>query len=204
MEDNSIVKDFYESNYDEHGRAGRETLEFARSKIIIARHLAGDAMEVADIGGATGAYSFWLAEMGHNVHLLDLAQNHIDAAVQNAHDSGVSLASYTCADARRLPYDNQSMDMVLLMGALYHLHSPQERLACLAEAHRVLRPGGLLICTVTCRYNLVISAMKYKLFDHYSREYIEETMRTGRHPKANFYAHTPDEILAELASARFE
>lgn len=204
MENNDKVKAFYEEYIKEDERQGRETLEFTRSKDIISRYLTKPNMEIADIGGATGAYSFWIAQMGHQVHLLDLAQSHIDIAKEKSQELGVALSSYVCADARELPYDSNTMDMVLLMGALYHLHSPQARLKCLSEAFRVLKPGGLILCTVMSRFGLVIAVQKYKLFDDYSREYIEDTLNTGIHDKANFYAHTPNEIVSEMQSVGFE
>jgi len=203
MENNDKVKAFY-GEYKEDEREGRETLEFVRSKIIISRCLAKPGMEIADVGGATGAYSFWLAGMGHRVHLLDLAANHIELAKQKGLEKGVALASYECADARELPYDDNSMDIVLLMGALYHLHSSRARNKCLSEAYRVLKPGGLILCTVMSRYGLLIATQKYRLFDSYSRKYVEDSLNTGIHDKANFYAHTPDEIVLEMSSAQFK
>ena len=52
------------------------------------------------MAGGAGVYSFWLASLGHRVHLLDLAKNHIDIARAHGDEVGVALDSYTCADAR--------------------------------------------------------------------------------------------------------
>ena len=81
IEDNNEVKTFYEEK-NEDGRVEWEPLEFARSKLIISRYIRNDTIEIADICGGTGAYSFWLAGMGYRVHLLDLAQKHIYIAKQ--------------------------------------------------------------------------------------------------------------------------
>ena len=203
MEDNNNVIAFYENNYKEDEREERETLEFFRSKDIISRYLAKPCMEIADVGGATGAYSFWLASMGHQVHLLDLLQNHIEIAKRKSKENGLALASYLCADARELPYNSECMDMVLLIGALYHLHSPEARVKCLLEAYRVIKPGGLILCTVINRWNTVIAPLKYKIFDSYGLEYLEKALTTGAFEKGNFYSHTPDEIIEEITSAGF-
>lgn len=205
MEANDKVKDFYEK-YDEDLRENNETLEFTRTKIIIARYLTGNNMEIADICGATGVYAFWLAGMGHKVHLLDLAQKHIDIAKQKSKDHSINLASYTCADARDIPFGDSSMDMVLLMGALYHLRSPESRSKCLNEAFRVLKPGGVALCTVICRYTILIATLKYQLFHRYGIEDIEDMLVTGMCDKNTIpmsYAHTPDEIISELSASGF-
>ena len=47
-------------------------------------------------------------------------------------------------DARDLPHQDDSFDAVLMLGPLYHLTDPSHRARALAEAHRTLRPGGLL------------------------------------------------------------
>jgi len=211
MEDNQSVKAFYENECDENAREGRETIEFARSKNIISRYLRKKDMEIADVCGATGAYSFWLAAMGHRVHLLDLAPNHIETAKQKSRASGLALASYSCADARELPYDDNSMDLVLLMGALYHFRSPASRLRCLTEAYRVLRKGGTLLCTVLNRYNFLIASLKYKhLIERMGVDPIEKALSTGIIDNPAFtslpllYGHTPGEIVSELTTAGYK
>ncbi|MGE5578762.1 MAG: class I SAM-dependent methyltransferase [Bacillota bacterium] len=209
MEDNNPVRVFYETKFNEDEREGRETLEFTRTKAIIARYLSKEVMEIADVCGATGAYSFWLAGMGHRVHLLDLARNHIELALEKSKGSGISLASYVCGDARCLPYENGSMDMVLLMGALYHLRSAEARLRCLKEAYRVLRPGGQLLCTVISRYVDIISTLKFNLFDVRGVDItdLEAALHSGVPRRVNLpsvYCHTPDGIRDEMTSAGFE
>ena len=188
MEDNNNVITFYEDKYNEGEREERESLEFFRSKNIISRYLVEPCMEIADICGAAGAYSFWLANMGHRVHLLDLVHNHIEAAKKKSQENGLTLASYSCADARELPYDAECMDMVLLMGALYHFHSSEARVKCLTEAFRVLKPSGMILCTVMNRWNTVIAPLKYKIFDSYGLQNLEKALATGAFEKANFYS----------------
>ena len=52
------------------------------------------------------------------------------------------------ADAAALPYEDASFGSLALLYVLYHLPDPA---AALAEAHRVLRPGGLLAVAVPSR-----------------------------------------------------
>ena len=209
MENNENVKLFYSTDFNEDERAGRETLEYARSKEIISRYLCEGLMDIADICGATGAYAFWLAEMGHRVHLLDLAEKHIEIARQKSAKNGIKLISYSCADARCLPYENESMDMVLLMGALYHFRSKEARIKCLSEAFRVLRKGGTLICTVMNRYNYLISSMKYGHLERLGIEPIKQALSTGVFDNTSYtrlplsYGHTPQEIVGEMTEAGF-
>jgi len=167
-------------------------------------------MNIADVGGATGAYSYWLAKMGHHVHLLDLAKNHVEIAMQKGQDTGVTLASYKCADARELPYESESMDMVLLMGALYHFRDKESRLKCLTEASRVLKKRGILITTIMNRYNYLISSLKYKhLIEGMGIEPIEKALTTGIIDNTEYtrlplsYGYIPGEIVLDMNDVGF-
>jgi SAM-dependent methyltransferase len=54
------------------------------------------------------------------------------------------------ADATALPYPDASFGSLALLYVLYHLSEPGR---ALAEAHRVLRPGGLLAVAVPSRHD---------------------------------------------------
>jgi len=205
------IKEFYES-YNEDGRLTRHDLEFARSKEIISRYLTKEEMKIADIGGASGVYSFWLASLGHNVHLLDLTPKHIEQAKAKAESTGVRLSEYLCADARQLPFENESFDLVLEMGPLYHLQSRDDRIAVLRESHRVLRKGCPVICAVISRYASMIDGFKFALAkDKEFREILANDVVTGCHnnPKnipnyfTTAYLHLPSEIKDELEESGF-
>ena len=205
-EDNDKVEAFY-AIMNENDRLISQTKEFTRSKHIISRYLFNKKMEIADIGGGTGAYSFWLAEKGHDVHLFDLTPKHIEIAEQKAKIGGVALCSYTCGDARDLPYNDESMDLVLIMGPLYHFQSQESRLKCLTEAYRILKHGGHVICTVIGRYTALVTTLKHNLFHVFSTDTLEKLIKTGMSDAFNIvqaYAHTPSEIMAELSSTGFE
>ncbi|MCL2573609.1 MAG: methyltransferase domain-containing protein [Defluviitaleaceae bacterium] len=210
MDDNSKIKSYYQDSYDEHGRMGRNHIEFVRSKEIISRYLSESPMDIADIGGATGSYSYWLASQGHNVHLLDFTPSHIDQAKEYGREHGVSLASYYCGDARNLPYEDNFFDIVLVMGPLYHLQDRDDRLMCLSEARRVLKPGGVLICALISRYASLLDGFGGMLInDEKFIEILDGGLETGMHsPKDTSYFtsaffHKPSDIESELMESGF-
>lgn len=134
------INTFYNSTMMETDRLGQHVfqLEKNRSQEIILRYLRS-SMNIADIGGATGAYSFWLHDMGHKVHLLDAAEFHIEAATKISITENKSLASISLGDARKLPFDDEQFDLVLLFGPLYHLQEKDDRIKSITEAKRVLK-----------------------------------------------------------------
>jgi SAM-dependent methyltransferase len=115
-------------------------------------------------------------------------------------------------DARSLPWSDDSFDVVLVMGALYHFQERADRLACLREAHRVLKPGGALVAAYIGRWA--------SLFDGYRQGFVADDrfaaildadLSSGRHENpfghpqwfTSAYFHTPSEIPDELVAAGF-
>lgn len=206
------VVEWYTELYDEQSRLPDHDLEYVRVKRIVSRYLAAEPMAIADVGGAAGAYSFWLAGLGHQVSLVDLTPRHIEQARAEAERTGVSLHEYCCADARRLPFADAAFDLVLEMGPLYHLQNPDDRQAALAEAFRVLKPGHHVVCQVISRWTSLIDGFKHGFVrDGDFRAIIDADLRTGCHenPKkvaqyfTSAYFHRPDEIAGELSQAGF-
>jgi len=204
------VIDFYTNNYAEGERLIRHPLEFERSKSIISRYLTNPKMTIADIGCATGMYSIWLAKQGHCVHALDLVEKHIKQTKTNAENEGVSLSSVLCGNALKLPYENETFDIALQMGSLYHLQERAERMKVLQETKRILKPNGIAVCTVISRFAALLDGFKNSFIDDdVFIEILDECLASGKHSSVgtqyftNSYMHTPSEIGEELEIAGF-
>ena len=78
---------------------GAFRLEELRSRELILRHAPEPPAAVLDVGGAAGAYSFWLAERGYEVRLLDATPRLIDVARARNEQVVHKLASVGVADA---------------------------------------------------------------------------------------------------------
>jgi ubiquinone/menaquinone biosynthesis C-methylase UbiE len=144
---------FYERG-DEAGRLeslGR--LEFARTMELLERFLPPVHAVVLDVGGGAGAYALPLARRGYKIHLMDPIALHLEQALAAAEaDPAAELASARIGDARALPQADASVDVVLLLGPLYHLTEAAQRERALGEALRVLRPGGVLAAVGISRF----------------------------------------------------
>ena len=208
--DNTEIRDYYQDRYNENDRMQRQPLEFLRCKDIISRYLTDAPMEIADIGGATGVFYFWLAQQGHSVHLLDYTPRHIEQARENGTALGLQLASYTVGDARAVPYADSQHDLALLMGPLYHLQSATDRAQCLTEAQRTLKPGGTVICEGISRYANLFESLHEKLIDDDRFiALLDENLATGNHSPGDTpyfttaFMHAPHALAAELTRAGF-
>ena len=89
----------------------------------------------------------------------------------------------------------------MLLGPLYHLPDAADRACALAEAWRVLRPGGVVAAAVISRYAAMLDLAAYGLLDDEKAAALVEVHRTGRHDTrlgfATAYFHHPDELAGE-------
>ncbi|MGH7598195.1 MAG: class I SAM-dependent methyltransferase [bacterium] len=207
------IRVFYEK-YDEANRltTGAFQLELARTQDILRRHLPAPPAVIFDIGGGPGVYSCWLAQLGYQVHLLDPVPSHIAQAKQLAAQRNAPVASMTIGDARQLDFADNSADIVLMLGPLYHLLEPKDRRAALQEAHRVLRQGGSLFAAVISRFASALDGLFQGLLDDPQfAQIVERDLRDGKHlnPTNNIiyftesYFHRVEELAEEIKAAGF-
>ena len=83
-------------------QSGPSQLEFARTKEVIGRWLDRSPVVVLDVGGGPGAYAAWLADLGHEVHLIDPVPNLVAHAQSLRGAGGGQIASACVGDARSL------------------------------------------------------------------------------------------------------
>ncbi len=106
------------------------------------------AADILDVGCGTGTLLADLARSGAtSLSGVDLAPKILEVAREKISAAG-QTADLRAADAEEpLPWAADSFDVATLTGALHHFYRPQD---VLAEIHRVLRPGGLLLVVDPC------------------------------------------------------
>ena len=92
--------------------------------------------QILDVGCGTGRWMAELKAVMSSVVGLDLSMGMLKQARKR--EKRFRLA---CGRAEHLPFSNTMFDLVLCANALHHFDEPQ---AFVAEAHRLLRPGGAL------------------------------------------------------------
>ena len=140
-----IVSGFYAQS-DEDGRLKRSRhgqLEYATTMAYIHRY-ADKQSKVLEVGAGTGRYSVALAKEGMKVTAVELVESNL--AVLRENSRGIeNLESYQgdATDLGRFPDD--SFDVTLFFGPMYHLYEPDEVNRAIDEAIRVTKPGGVIL-----------------------------------------------------------
>jgi len=100
---------------------------------------------ILEIGPGVGYYTLdmaeWVGPEG-KVEIFDLQQEFLDHTVERAAERGLANVIPTQGDATALPYEDDSMDAVVLTAVLGEIPDP---VAALRQIHRVLKPTGRLI-----------------------------------------------------------
>jgi S-adenosylmethionine-dependent methyltransferase len=207
------VRAYYDRQVDrEWLRLTRHRMEFAVTMRALRDSLP-PAARVLDAGGGPGRYAVALASAGHTVTLLDLSPRLLARARAHAADRKTALAGYvegTATDLRDL--DDACFDTVLLLGPLYHLPLEVDRRRALAEARRVLTPGGVLLAAFATRFaplrRLARTNPRLLIAEP---ERFETLLTMGSMPPSSdeedlvggYYAR-PEEIAPLMAAAGFE
>jgi ubiquinone/menaquinone biosynthesis C-methylase UbiE len=208
-----ITRYYDEAAEEERLRRGASQLECERTKEVVQRYLPNAPATVLDVGGAAGVYSLWLAGLGFEVHLVDASPRLVEVARRRSEAAAHPIASCRVGDARELPFEDDAVAAVLMLGPLYHLTEAEDRQRALKEARRVLRPGGVLFAAAISRYASALDGLSRDGFaDPSFGEIVEQDLKDGQHRNATdridyfttAYFHRPEELREEVSDAGFE
>ena len=194
-------------------QSGQGRLEFERTKEILSRVLPKPPARIVDVGGAAGAYSIWLAEQGHEVHLVDGSPRLVEEARRRNATLPRPIASISVADARVLPQPDGSAAAVLVMGPLYHLPARADRITALCEAYRVSTTPGHVIAVAISRYASALDGLcRRRAVDPAFVRMRDRDLIDGQHRNEAYhpeyfttsYFHRPEDLQAELEEAGFQ
>lgn len=112
--------------------------EYPSNYEMIARVVDLDGRRVVDVGSGAGGLVRWLSEQGADAVGVECG-SFMQAEAQAADPDHPER--YIDGVGQDLPFDDDSVDVVVMSYSLHHIPA-DEMTNALAEAHRVLRPGG--------------------------------------------------------------
>lgn len=161
------MNDFYENNYNE--------LFYSRGIASIATRFIHIALEfkirkenyplVLEIGGGEGNHVPFVRHEYKEYTLSDIDRRPLNSVA--AQLLVEKKLKFDIQDAHRLSYGPESFDRVVFMCVLHHLENPEKSLA---EARRVLKPGGLLSIYLPCDPGIIYRMTRSLLVGFGSRK----------------------------------
>lgn len=97
--------------------------------------------KIIDIGAGTGKYSITLSSKGYDVTAVELIKHNL--MTLKAKNSTVKAYQGNAIDLSR--FKDNSFDIVLLFGPLYHLINKEDKVKALMEAKRIVKNNGYIL-----------------------------------------------------------
>ena len=143
--------------------------------------------KIADIGAGTGAYSIALAKEGYDVTAVEYCKCNLGVLRANLKKENVNVKSFLgdCTSLHML--QDNTFDITLVFGPLYHLHGEEKQLKALEEARRITKEGGIILVAYYMNDYCVVS---YGFKDNH----IKESLEKGKLNKDFICTHNEDDL----------
>ncbi len=99
-------------------------------------------VRIADLGAGDGTLSRLLARQAEIVHCVDNSPRMVQVGRALAKKEHLRNLTYVLGNIEKVPLPDRSIDLALFSQALHHAENPRQ---ALAEAFRILKPGGRLL-----------------------------------------------------------
>lgn len=129
-------------------------------------------IRILDIGAGTGRYSVALAEEGYDVTAVELVRYNL--GILKSKKSSVRAYQGNALNLKRFADD--SFDVTLLFGPMYHLYTFEDKLKALKEAKRVTKASGRILVAYCMNEYCVLT---YAFKENHIRECMEEGRLTA-------------------------
>ena len=180
----------YYSNYDEEGRllSKHGQVEFITTMKYIHKFLK-EGMRILEVGAGTGRYSLTLAHEGFRVDAVELIQHNLDILKSKITDTDLLTARQGNALDLSM-YEDNTFDITMVLGPMYHLYTLEDKRTALKEAIRVTKKGGHIFVSYCMNEATMIS---YCFIQNQLRNCLEKNMITD-----DFHCMSKPEDLFEL------
>ena len=172
----TFLEDYYNKFNEEkrltsrHGQIEfRTSIHYIHECIEELKSKGRENIKIMDIGAGTGRYSVALAEEGFDVTAVELVKHNL--GILKSKNSSVKAYQGNALKLKR--FEDETFDITLLFGPMYHLFGQEDKVKALKEAARITRKGGfILVAYVMNEYGVITYAFKER--------HIKECMEQGR------------------------
>lgn len=190
---NEII-DFY-NNYNEDKRLTSKSRlpEYLTTMRYIVKYLKPGS-KILEIGAGTGRYSLALADKSYEVDSVELVPHNIKIMKKKVKASHkIHIYEGNACDLSFL--ENDTYDIVLLLGPMYHLFTDEDKHKAISEAIRVAKHGGVIYAAYcnndTCMYKMFY---KRRILDYLKKGLIDENYHARSSPNEIFELYRKPDI----------
>lgn len=157
---------FWNEHAERYSRKPVANPDAFERKIEITKSRMNPDHVVLDIGCGTGSLALRLAPFGREVHGLDVSSEMVRIANEKTQAQGVGNVHFHTGllDETFTAFGDASLDGIC---AYSILHLVPDRVAALAQIHRMLKPGGFFVSSTVCLgeswvpYSVLLTVMRW-------------------------------------------
>lgn len=156
------LEKYYNKFHEEH----RLTTRHGQVEFLTSLHFINECIQslnnksnikILDIGAGTGRYSVELCHQGHDVTAVELVKHNLD--ILRAKHENIKTWQGNATNLHFL--EDNTFDITLLFGPMYHLHGNENKVKALKEAIRVTKNNGfILVAYVMNEYSVISYCFK--------------------------------------------
>lgn len=138
-------------------------LSSTQAEISSTTQISAPPPKILDLGAGTGRYAISLAREGFDVTAVELVKKNLD--VMNSKHERIKIWPGNALDLHFL--QDETFDITIMFGPLYHLQTKEEKLKALSEARRVTKKNGIIFAAyIMNEYSVLMYAfLKHKIKD---------------------------------------
>lgn len=171
-----LIAYYNKFNEDKRLLSRHGQVEFQTTMYYIKKYLPKDRkpedISLLDVGAGTGRYSIALSELGLDVTAVELVRSNLGVLKKK----GGNVKAYQGNALKLSRFADESFDVTLLFGPMYHLHEFAEKCRALSEAKRVTKKGGVLLVAYCMNE---YSVLTYAFKEGHILESMEKGLLTG-------------------------
>lgn len=182
-----ILNRFYTEDCNEEIRllSQHGKVEFITTTTYIDKYLK-DGDKILEVGAGTGRYSLYYADKGYDVTSIEYVKHNIDILKSKIKDNMNIVAEQ--GDALDLSrFNDNTFDITLVLGPLYHLYEDNDINKAISEAIRVTKKDGIILIAYLTNDSIMIdwTLMDNHLLYGYPKDF-DDNFRLRRYPEGIF------------------
>ena len=200
--EDKIIKDFYKNIAVEDERLTKDKthqIEFITTTTYIDKYLKkGD--KILEVGAATGAYSLHYARQGYEVEAIELSESNL-AILNSKITPELNIKAHQGNAIDLSMYEDNTFDITLVLGPLYHVFKKEERQRVIDEAIRVTKKDGIIMYAFILTDITILDwgFKRNELVKNFGNDkMINENYKAINKPEYIFYMSYLDEVEQEL------
>ena len=142
MNEKNLVNYYNKFNEDKRLKSRHGIVEYTTTMKYIEKYLKKmNNPKILDVGAGTGKYSIYLNNLGYDVTAVELVKHNL----MTIKSKNKSIKSFLGNALNLSRFKDNSFDMVLLFGPLYHLIKEEDKIKAIMEAKRVVKENGFIL-----------------------------------------------------------